>query len=67
MYKVTNNTNSAYDFPLKGGGSDIIAAGKTKVIDLDSDYAVMMADDPSVIIEAHTTQPVKRTTKRNKE
>ena len=67
MYKVTNKTNSAYDFPLKGGGSDIIAAGKSKVIDLDSDYAVMMADDPSVIIEAHTPAAPKRPTKRNKE
>ena len=65
MYKVTNKTNSAYDFPLNGGGSDIIAAGKTKVIDLDDDYAVMMADDPSIIIETHT--PPKRTTKRTKD
>lgn len=65
MYKVTNKTNSAYDFPLKGGGSDIIAAGKSKVIDLDDQYAVMMVGDPSIIIETYT--PPKRTTKRTKD
>lgn len=65
MYKVTNNTNSAYDFPLKGGGSDIIAAGKTNVIDLDDDYAVMLVDDPTIVIETYT--PPKRQTKRTKD